>query len=57
MAKNPQHDAKKQAEKLEKLRQFVRENKGLHHLNVLSDPEAVEKALKQATPPQDKKKP
>lgn len=56
MAKTPQTDAQKQAEKFEKLRQFVRQNKGLHHLNVLSNPEEVEKALKQSAPPVPKKK-
>ena len=57
MASTPQSEAQKQAEKLKKLREFVRQNQGLHHLNALSNPDEVEKALKQSAPPTEKKKP
>lgn len=51
----PQTEAQKKAEKLKKLRTFVRQNQGLHGLNPLSNPDEVEKALKSATLEDSKK--
>lgn len=55
MANDRQKKAQKEAEKLKKLRAFVRQNEGLQKLHALSAPEEVEKALKQANPPKSKK--
>jgi len=57
MAKTPQLDAQKKAEKIEKLRQFVRQNQGLQRLNGLSSPAEIEKAIKASPAPFRKKKP
>ena len=48
LKKTPQEQAKEQADKLKKLRAFVQQNKDLQSLTPLSNPEAIEKALKKA---------
>ena len=52
MANDRQKKAQQEADKLKKLRAFVQQNSNLHALHALSAPEEVEKALKQANPPQ-----
>ena len=47
----PQAKAEKEADKLRKLRAFVQQNAELQRLNALSNPEEVEKALKDAQAP------
>lgn len=55
MANDRQKKAQQDAEKLKKLRAFVQQNQELQNLHALSAPEEVEKALKQADLPQEKK--
>ena len=55
MANDRQKKARQEAEKLKKLRAFVQQNHELQKLHALSAPEEVEKALKQADLPQEKK--